>query len=86
MKFMSMITNELSFMLELPNGVYKVKTAYGLIDIDINSDMYNLYIARFPEFSGKQKYVGEKDELEKIITNKNIPNYAFGDCKTFVSY
>lgn len=86
MKFMSMMTNELPFMLELPNGIYKVKTTYGLIDIDINSDMYNLYIARFPEFSGKQKYVGEKDELQKIITNKNIPNYAFGDCKTFVGY
>lgn len=86
MKFMSMMTNELPFMLELPNGIYKVKTTYGLIDIDINSDMYNLCVARFPEFSGKQKYVGEKDELQKIITNKNISNYAFDDCKTFVSY
>lgn len=85
MKFMSMMTNELPFMLELPNGIYKVKTSEGVMDIDINSDMYNLYVARFPEFSGKQKYVGEKEELQKIITNKNISNYAFGDCKTFVS-
>lgn len=86
MKFMSMMTNELPFMLELPNGIYKVNTAIGLVDIDVNSDMYNLYIARFPELSGKQKYVGEKNELQKIITNKNISNYAFDDCKTFVSF
>ena len=46
--------------------------------------MYNLYVARFPEFSGKQKYVGEKDKLQKIITEYNISNYAFDDCKTFV--
>lgn len=85
MKFMSMMTNELPFMLELPNGIYKVKTSDRVVDIGIDSDMYNLYVARFPEFSGKQRYVGEKDELQKIITNNNISNYAFGDCKTFVS-
>lgn len=85
MKFMSMMTNELPFMLELPNGIYKVKTSEGVVDIGIDSDMYNLYVARFPEFSGKQRYVGEKDELQKIITNNNISNYAFDDCKTFVS-
>jgi len=85
MNFMSMLTNELPFMLELPNGTYKINTAIGIIDIDINSDMYNLYTARFAEFSGKQGYVGEKDELQKIITNQNISNYAFGDCKTFIS-
>lgn len=86
MKFMSMMTNELPFMLELPNGIYKVKTSYGIIDIDINSDMYNLHIARSPEFSGKTKYVGESEELLKIIRSKGIPNYAFDDCKTFVGY
>jgi hypothetical protein len=83
---MSMMTNELPFMLEMPNGIYKVKISEGVVDIDINSDMYNLYVARFPEFSGKQRYVGEKYELQKIITNKNISNYAFGDCKTIVSW
>lgn len=85
MKFMSIMTNELPFMLELPNGIYKVKTSAGEMDIDINSDMYTLYVARFPEFSGKQLYFGEKDELQRIITKNNISNYAFGDCKTFVS-
>ena len=82
---MSMMTNELPFMLELPDGIYKVKTSSEVVDIDINSNMYNLYVARFPEFSDKQRYVGEKDELQKIITNKNLANYAFGGCKTFVS-
>lgn len=82
---MTLMTNELPFMLELPNGIYKVKTTKRVVDIGINSDMYNLYVARFPEFSGKQKYVGEKDKLQKIITEYNISNYAFDDCKTFVS-
>lgn len=85
MKFMTMFTNELPFMLEIPNGIYKVKTTEGIVDIDINSDMYNLHVARFPEFSGKKKYVGEKAELQRIITEQNISNYAFDDCKTFVS-
>ena len=85
MNFMSMMTNELPFMLELPDGIYKVKTTTEVVDIDINSNMYNLYVARFPEFSDKQRYVGEKEELQNIVTNKNLPNYAFGECKTFVS-
>ncbi len=85
MKFMSMMTNELPFMLEIPNGMYSIKTTTGIVDMCFNSDMFNLYVARFPEFSGKTKYVGEKEELQKTITTQNLPNYAFDECKTFVS-
>jgi hypothetical protein len=83
---MSMMTNELPFMLEIPNGIYEILTSQGNGQLDVNSDMYSLHTARFSEFSGKGKYVGENDELQKIITNKNISNYAFDDCKTFVSF
>lgn len=85
MKFMSVMTNELPFMLEIPNGMYSIKTSTGIVDIAFNSDMFNLYVARFPEFSGKTKYVGEKEELQKTIMTQNLPNYAFDECKTFVS-
>ena len=67
-------------------GIGLINTAIGIVDIDINSDMYNLHIARFPKFSGKQKYPGKKGEFQKIITNQNISNYAFSDCKIFISF
>ena len=46
--------------------------------------MYSLITARFSQFAGKGKYIGESDELQKIIINNNISNYAFDDCKIFV--
>jgi len=86
MKFMSIMTNELPFMLEIPNGIYEIFTHQGTVQLDVNSDMYSLHTARFSQFSGKEKYVGEGDELQKIITSKNISNYAFDECKTFVGF
>lgn len=85
MKFMSMMTNELPFMLELPNGIYKIKTSNGVVNIEINSDMYNLHLARFAESAGKKKYVGEKARLQEIIEDEKLSNYAFDKCKTFIS-
>ena len=86
MRFMTQITNELPFMLELPNGIYNINTSIGMLEIDINSNLYYLHTARFTEFSEKHCYIGEKDELQNIITNNGISNYAFADCKTFITF
>jgi len=81
-----MFTNELPFMLEIPDGSYKIWTSKGNIILNVNSDMYKLHTARFAKFSRDIKYIGEEDVLQKIISDSDLSNYAFGECKTFISY
>lgn len=85
MKFKTVITNELPFMIELQDGTYEVNTTTGIVAITLNSDWYKLHTARFADYADKQPYVGEKEALQEIIEKQKIPNYAFGSCKTFVS-
>jgi hypothetical protein len=85
MKFMVRMTNELPFMLEIPNGVYHIGTSAENISLTVNSDYYKLHTARFPQFAGKHLYYGSKGELSSSIQNSDMANYAFGECKTFIS-
>ncbi|WP_289137742.1 hypothetical protein [uncultured Brevibacillus sp.] len=85
MKFRATLTNELPFMIELPDGEFEVNTSVGIVRLNINSDWYYLNTARFAEYSGKDLYVGDKETLQNIIQNNGISNYAFSDCKSFVS-
>jgi len=85
MRFMIQMTNELPFTLEIPNGEYEIPTSLDILTLNINSDMYNLHTARFAKYAGKSYAVGEDEELQKIIETDKLPNYAFANCKTFVS-
>jgi len=79
------LTNELPFLLELPNGQYDVNVDGITVTLNINSDCYTLHTSRFPEKAGKNYYVGEKDELIDIIEQHQLGSYAFVNCMTFVS-
>ncbi len=85
MKFETVLLNELPFMIELQDGNYEVKTTSGTITLTMNSDWYKLHTARFTEFAGKTTYLGDKETLQNLVQTNGINNYAFGECKTFVS-
>ncbi len=85
MKFQVSYTNELPFLVELQDEKYEIMTQYGIYELQLNSKWYKMHTARFAEHAGKGVYVGEKEELENIIDGKVIANYAFDNCKTFVS-
>lgn len=85
MKLKSILTNELPFMVELPDGEYEIGTTAGVVKITLNSEWYYLNTAKFVEYSGKEMYVGDKETLQDIIQNRGLSNYAFGDCKSFIS-
>lgn len=72
-------------MIELPDGEYEIDTSAGIVKLNLNSDWYYVHTARFVEHSGKDLYAGDKETLQDIIQNNRISNYAFSDCKTFVS-
>lgn len=81
----SRFMNELPFMLELPDGEYEIKTTKGMVKLQLNSEWYYLNTARFVEYSGKDLYVGDEQILQDIIHKNNLSNYAFTECKTFIS-
>jgi hypothetical protein len=85
MKFQVSYTNELPFLVELQDEKYEIMTQYGIYELQLNSKWYKVHTARFAEHAGKGVYVGEKEELENILDGKEIANYAFDNCKTFVS-
>lgn len=85
MKLHCTFTNELPFMIELPDGEYEINTFEAVVKLNLNSDWYYLNTARFVEYSGKDLYVGDKEILQDIIQKNGVSNYAFSDCKTFIS-
>lgn len=85
LKLQTILTNELPFMVELPDGEYEIKTSIGVVKLNLNSDFYSLHMARFPKYAGKSTYVGDTESLQEIIEKNNLSNYAFTNCKTFVS-
>lgn len=85
MKFQVSYLNELPFLVELQDDKYEVKTQFGVLELQVNSKWYKVHTARFAKHAGDITYVGDKSELENIITNNAIANYAFDNCKTFVS-
>ncbi|MGO4548105.1 hypothetical protein AB4Z29_25290 [Paenibacillus sp. 2TAB23] len=85
MELRATLTNELPFMLELPDGEYEIGTSSGLVKISLNSEWYYLNTAKFAEYSGKSLFVGDKETLQEIIQRDGISNYAFSNCKSFVA-
>jgi hypothetical protein len=92
MKFKVLFTNELPFMIHLPNGEYKIKTEINniekIINLNLSDKHFRLYITPFAErdFSFNNFYEGEAEELERTVIQHKLPNYAFQPLKSYISF
>jgi hypothetical protein len=92
MNFKSIFTNELPFMIHLPNGEYKVKIIINnsekTININLSDRHFRLYTNPFPEreFSFNNFYEGEAEDLKRVVIQQKLPNYAFQPLKSYISF
>lgn len=88
MNFRVELANELPFMVHLPDGAYEVSTFVDgtIIDVTLNlaSDIYRLHYSPFPNKGLGIFFDGTGDELQKIVTNRKIPNYSFQKLKSYI--
>lgn len=83
--FTAALSNELPFVLGLPNGTYTVRVSTGNIDLEVYGDYHKLIISPFPSVLQRKAIVyGTAKVLESYIYDNNISHYAFEDCWTYV--
>ncbi|KAF6620494.1 hypothetical protein G7L40_20185 [Paenibacillus polymyxa] len=90
MKLKVQFTNELPFMIQLPNGDYSVRTRLNPTEekdfiLKLSDDVFRVHINPFGSKKSAMCIEGERAELESYIINNRIPNYAFEPCKSYIS-
>lgn len=85
MKFEVLFFNELPYVLEIPDGDYEITTKTGPITLTVSSEKYKLHRAPFAQYAGKYTIVADEKTLQEIIVQEKLSNYAFDNCKTFIS-
>ncbi|MGG4265789.1 hypothetical protein [Peribacillus simplex] len=89
MKLSVIFTNELPFMIQLPNDDYIVQVPISSSEekefkLNLSDKYFRLHISPFAD-SKKTKYIdGEKDELESYVVENNLSSYAFAPCKSYI--
>lgn len=82
--------NELPFMIHLPNDDYVIK--FKCMDgkerdfvINLNNDIYRLHMNPFPSHKTAKWIDGEREELEKFVSENRVVQYAVVKLKTYIS-
>lgn len=90
MKLKVLFTNELPFMIQLPNGEYVVRVPISPTEekdfkLRLSDEVFRLHINPFANAKTAKYIEGEKADLETFIVRNKIPNYAFSPCKSYIS-
>lgn len=90
MKLKVIFTNELPFMIQLPNGEYPVKVRISPTEekelvLILRDDIFRVHFNSFANAKTATYLEGEKAELENYIVRNKIANYAFSPCKSYIS-
>lgn len=90
MKLKVLFTNELPFMIQIPNGEYPVRvkispTEEKDFNLRLRDDVFRVHFNPFANAKTAMYIEGEKAELENYIVRNKISNYAFAPCKSYIS-
>ncbi|PJN48796.1 hypothetical protein PAEAM_56580 [Paenibacillus sp. GM1FR] len=90
MKLEVRFSNELPFMIQLPNGDYPVKTRISPTEekdfiLNLSDNFFRVHISPFASKESPNYLEGERADLESHIINNRIPNYAFEPCKSYIT-
>ncbi|NOU86255.1 hypothetical protein GC102_10775 [Paenibacillus sp. LMG 31460] len=89
-KLKVLFTNELPFMIQLPNDEYPVKVKISPTEekdfvLKLRDDIFRVHFNPFANARTATYLEGEKAELENYIVRNQIANYAFSPCKSYIS-
>lgn len=90
MKIKIEYSNEIPFMIQLPNACYNVLTNFAgeekTVALELMDDIYRLNVNQFAnEYTGFY-YDGNRDDLEKLISKKGISIYSIEKLKSYIKY
>lgn len=99
MNFKAIFTNEMPFLIQLPDGDYEIKVEYNstdssgnkvrsnkMVKLNLSNNHFRAHFNPFPNSKTGSYVDGINEYLENYIVNNKITNYAFEDLKSYITF